>query len=45
MGLDKVVQISKGVFIVGFHAVTSNTKAVKQGIQMFDQKPVVVKPW
>ncbi|XP_070009749.1 uncharacterized protein [Nicotiana sylvestris] len=45
LGLDKVAQTNKGVFMVRFHSVEGRTKAVERGTQTFDRKPVVVKPW
>ncbi|XP_019236840.1 PREDICTED: uncharacterized protein LOC109217066 [Nicotiana attenuata] len=45
MGIDKVAQLNRGVFLVRFHSIESRSKAVEEGVQMFDRKPVIVKPW
>ncbi|XP_070018229.1 uncharacterized protein [Nicotiana sylvestris] len=45
LGIDKVAQLNRGVFLVRFHSVESRRKAVEEGVQMFDRKPVIVKPW
>lgn len=33
------------MFIVKFHKLESPNKVVEEGVQMFDRKPIVVKPW
>lgn len=43
--VDKVAQINKGVFIVSFHSTEGRTKTIEGGIQIFDKKPIMVKPW
>ncbi|KAH0776180.1 hypothetical protein KY290_007591 [Solanum tuberosum] len=45
MGRGKQLRVNKGVFLVRFHCQESRSKVVESGVQMFDQKPVVVKPW
>lgn len=45
MGIDKVAQVNRGVFLVRFTQMESRVKAVEDGVQMFDKKPVIVKPW
>ncbi|XP_070005637.1 uncharacterized protein [Nicotiana sylvestris] len=45
MRIDKVVQVNRGVFLVGFIKTESRAKAVEDGVQIFDKKPVIVKPW
>ncbi|XP_070054648.1 uncharacterized protein [Nicotiana tomentosiformis] len=45
MGIDKVVQVNRGVFLVRFTQIESRVKVVEEGVQMFDKKPVIVKPW
>lgn len=44
LGVDKVVQINKDIFMVIFHSIEGRTKAIEGGIQTFDRKQVVVKP-
>lgn len=45
LGIDKIVQINRRVFIIRFHKVKSRNKVVEEGIRIFDRKPVVVKLW
>lgn len=45
MGIDKISQVNREVFLVRFHSVESKLKVVEDGVQMFDKKHVVVKPW
>lgn len=45
LGIDLVAQVQRGVFLVRFHTTESRTKVVEEGVQMFDRKPVIVKPW
>lgn len=45
MGIEKIVQVNRGVFLVRLHCHESRSKAVENGVQMFDKNPVVVKPW
>ncbi|XP_009796659.1 uncharacterized protein [Nicotiana sylvestris] len=45
LGIDKITQINRGVFTVRFHNFESRIKVIEDGVQMFDRKPVVVKPW
>lgn len=44
-GIDKIIFIGKGVFIVRFATMESNLKAANEGFNFFDQKPLVVKLW
>lgn len=44
LGIDKVAQLNRGVFVVQFHSVESRSKVVEEGVQMFDRKLVIVKP-
>lgn len=44
LGVDKVSQINKGVFMVRFHSIEGHTKAIERRIQIFNRKPVVAKP-
>ena len=41
--MDKVVVISKGVYLVRFNAMDSR-ESVLQGHYFFDSKPVIMKP-
>lgn len=43
LGIDKIGQINKGVFIVRFHNAEHRNQVVEE--HTFDRKPVVVKPW
>lgn len=45
LGIDKVLQISRGVFIVRLHDMENRNRVVDDGVQMFDKKTVIVKPW
>ncbi|XP_019236346.1 PREDICTED: uncharacterized protein LOC109216625 [Nicotiana attenuata] len=45
LGIDKVAQLNRGVFLVRFHSAESRSKVVEEGVQMFDRKPAIVKPW
>lgn len=44
-GIDKVVVISKGVFLVRFHNLADCDVVLAEGFQFFDKKPVIVKKW
>ncbi|XP_070008395.1 uncharacterized protein [Nicotiana sylvestris] len=44
LGIDKVVQLNRRVFMVRFHSIESRNKVVEEGVQMFDRKPMIVKP-
>lgn len=43
--IDKVAQVNIGVFLVRFHNIENRDKAVEKGVQMFDRKLIVIKPW
>ncbi|XP_019251274.1 PREDICTED: uncharacterized protein LOC109230204 [Nicotiana attenuata] len=45
LGIDKVAQVNRGVFLVRFAQAESRMKVLEDGVQMFDQKPVIIKPW
>lgn len=46
MGINKITQTNRGVFLVWyFHNTQSRDKVIEGGIQLFDRKPLVVKPW
>lgn len=44
MVIDKIAQVNMSVFLVRFQYVEDHIKAVEEGVQMFDRKPIVVKP-
>ncbi|KAH0711944.1 hypothetical protein KY289_007903 [Solanum tuberosum] len=45
VGKGEATEVNRGVFLVRFHCQESRSKVVESGVQMFDRKPVVVKPW
>ncbi|XP_009610985.1 uncharacterized protein [Nicotiana tomentosiformis] len=45
LGIDKIAQVIRGIFIVRFHSMENKEKVVEEGIRIFDKKPIVVKPW
>lgn len=45
LGIDKIALIGKGVFIVRFATMEASLKAVNEGFNFFDQKPLVVRLW
>lgn len=45
LGIDKVAQVNRGVFLVRFTEAKSRMKVLEDGVQMFDKKPVIIKPW
>ncbi|WMV54905.1 hypothetical protein MTR67_048290 [Solanum verrucosum] len=45
LGIDKIAHVNKGVFLVIIHCPESRSKVVESGVQMFDKKSTVVKPW
>ena len=44
-GIDKMVAISKGVFLVRFHKLDDCNAVMAEGFQFFDKKPMIVKKW
>ncbi|XP_074277513.1 uncharacterized protein LOC141601143 [Silene latifolia] len=42
---DKISFLPNGVFLVRFPSVETQNLVLKQGFPMFDNKPLVVKPW
>lgn len=40
LGIDKIAQVNRGVFIVRFHSLESKEKVVEKGVRLFDK----VKP-
>lgn len=44
LGIYKIAQVNRGVFIVRFHSPENKERVVEEGIRMFDKKPMVVKP-
>ncbi|XP_059315818.1 uncharacterized protein LOC132066531 [Lycium ferocissimum] len=45
LGIDKIAQVNRGVFLVRFGCMEDRNKAIDAGIQVFDRKPIVVKGW
>ncbi|XP_060170335.1 uncharacterized protein LOC132601250 [Lycium barbarum] len=45
LGVNKIAQVNRGVFLVRFHNEEDKTTTVEGGVVMFDRKPIVVKPW
>ncbi|XP_019259332.1 PREDICTED: uncharacterized protein LOC109237475 [Nicotiana attenuata] len=43
--IDKIAQVNRGIFLIRFHTIERRIKVIEEGVQMFDKKPVVVKPW
>lgn len=44
-GIDKVAVVNKGVFLVRFQSEEARNRTVEEGVQMFDKKLIVIKPW
>lgn len=44
LAIVKVAQVNRGVFLVQFGKEEDQAKVVEKGLQMFDRKPIVVKP-
>ncbi|XP_019252629.1 PREDICTED: uncharacterized protein LOC109231421 [Nicotiana attenuata] len=42
---DKVAQVNRGLFLVRFTQAESRMKVLEEGVQMFNKKPVIIKPW
>ncbi|KAG5585598.1 hypothetical protein H5410_046032 [Solanum commersonii] len=45
LGIDKISQTNRGIFLIRFHTIQSRDKVIEGGIQLFDRKHVIVKPW
>ncbi|XP_060179602.1 uncharacterized protein LOC132609567 [Lycium barbarum] len=45
LGVDKVAQVNRGIFLVRFDCMEDRNKATDERIQMFDRKPIVMKGW
>ncbi|KNA04003.1 hypothetical protein SOVF_203750, partial [Spinacia oleracea] len=45
LGVDKVVEIEHGVFIVRFFTMENRDKVINDIRPTFDKKPVICKPW
>ncbi|XP_021852855.2 uncharacterized protein [Spinacia oleracea] len=45
LGVDKVVTIEHGVFLVRFFTVENRDKVLNDNRPTFDKKPVICKPW
>lgn len=44
-GIDQIVVLKKGIFIVRFHTLENKTNAMVDGVKMFDEKPLIIQPW
>ena len=44
-GIEKVVAVNKGVFIVRFHTMDQRDVVLTYGFQFFDKNPFIVKKW
>lgn len=45
MGIDKIVVVVKGIFIVRFNSIENVNKVVDDGCFMFDKKLVIIQKW
>lgn len=45
LGVDKVAGLGNGIHIVRFNAIENRDKVLAMGVQFFDKKPFIVKPW
>lgn len=43
--IDRVASLKKGVFIVRFHSMENQKKALEDDYETFDKKTVIVQPW
>lgn len=44
MGVDKVIVVKKGMFMIRFKTMEKRDQAVKDHL-FFDSRPVIIKPW
>lgn len=44
LGIDRIVLLSRGIFIFRFHSFENQSKVLNEGMSMFDKKPVMVRP-
>lgn len=44
-GIDKIVVVNKGLFLVRCHNVVDRDKILNDGFNFFDNKPLIVKQW
>ena len=42
-GIDKIVVVNKGIFLVQFHNIEYKDVILNEGIQFFDKKALIVK--
>lgn len=45
IGIDKVLQVGRGIYQVRFTTMENCSKVLNGGHQFFDSKPLSVKPW
>ena len=44
-GIEKIVVVNKGIFLVMFHNLDQMDVILKEGIWFLDKRPLIVKPW
>lgn len=44
-GIDKIVVVNKGLFLVRCHNLVDRDKILNDGFKFFDNKPLIVKQW
>ncbi|KAL2929852.1 Phosphatidylinositol 3-kinase regulatory subunit beta [Bienertia sinuspersici] len=44
-GVDKVIEVKRGIFLVRFKTMESSEKIQREPIPFFDCKPVLIKRW
>lgn len=44
-GIDKIAMVGRGVFLVRFNSVEASLKVTTEGMQFFDQKPLITHMW
>lgn len=42
-GIDKVVMVNKGIFMIRFHIEEQRDKILMEGFHFFDRKPLIMK--
>ena len=45
MAIDRVLQASKGIFVLRFAKMQDQITVLKRGVYFFDKKPFIVKAW
>ena len=44
-GIDKIAMMGRGIFLVRFNSVEASLKVTTEGMQFFDQKPLITRMW